>query len=90
MLHYLSPCPVGWKVDSRVTITLARLAVQSRVFPLYEVENGRNYRLTVDPDQVPVKEYLTKQGRFSHLQAEHIEAAQKEVDADWERLMKIM
>jgi pyruvate ferredoxin oxidoreductase beta subunit/2-oxoisovalerate ferredoxin oxidoreductase beta subunit len=90
MLHYLSPCPVGWKVDSRLTITLARLAVQSRVFPLYEVENGRNYRLTVDPEPVPVKEYLTKQGRFSHLQAEHIEAAQKEVDADWERLMRIM
>jgi pyruvate ferredoxin oxidoreductase beta subunit/2-oxoisovalerate ferredoxin oxidoreductase beta subunit len=88
MIHYLSPCPVGWKVDSRVTVTLARLAVQSRVFPLWEVEHGEDYRLTVDPEKVPVKQYLKAQGRFSHLNDEHIEQTQKDVDHSWKRLMR--
>jgi pyruvate/2-oxoacid:ferredoxin oxidoreductase beta subunit len=89
-IHYLSPCPVGWKVDSRVTVTLARLAVQSRVFPLYEVEHGEDYKLTVDPEQIPVKDYLTSQGRFSHLEDEHMEVIQKDVDHTYQQLLKMM
>lgn len=90
MLHYLSPCPVGWKTDSRVTVTLSRLAVQSRVFPLYEVEYGQNYRLSVNPDPVPVKDYLGSQGRFSHLNEEHIEQIQRDVNQNWKQLMRVM
>jgi pyruvate ferredoxin oxidoreductase beta subunit/2-oxoisovalerate ferredoxin oxidoreductase beta subunit len=89
-IHYLSPCPVGWKVDSRVTVTLARLAVQSRVFPLWEVEYGEDYRLTVDPEKVPVKDYLKAQGRFSHLNDEQIKQIQMDVDHRWEQLMRII
>jgi pyruvate ferredoxin oxidoreductase beta subunit/2-oxoisovalerate ferredoxin oxidoreductase beta subunit len=90
MIHYLSPCPVGWKVDSRFTVTLARLAVQSRVFPLWEVEYGEDYRLTVDPERVPIKQYLRAQGRFSHLKDEDMELIQKDVDHSFERLMRVV
>ena len=89
-IHYLSPCPVGWKVDSRVTVTLARLAVQSRVFPLYEVEYGEDYKLTVEPEQIPVKDYLKSQGRFSHLKDEHMHVIQKDVNHSYQQLMKMM
>ena len=89
-IHYLSPCPVGWKVDARVTVSLARLAVQSRVFPLYEVEYGEDYKLNVDPEQVPVKEYLKSQGRFSHLKDEHMESIQKDVNHSYRQLMRMM
>jgi pyruvate/2-oxoacid:ferredoxin oxidoreductase beta subunit len=90
MIHYLSPCPVGWKFDSRVTVTLARLAVQSRVFPLWEVEYGKDYRLTIDPEPVPVKQYLKAQGRFSHLTDEEIELIQREVDQSYDQFMRVV
>ena len=77
-------------MDSRVTVTLARLAVQSRVFPLYEVEYGEDYKLTVDPDQIPVKDYLKSQGRFSHLKEEHMDVIQKDVNHSYRQLMKMM
>jgi pyruvate ferredoxin oxidoreductase beta subunit/2-oxoisovalerate ferredoxin oxidoreductase beta subunit len=88
MIHYLSPCPVGWKTDSRFMVTLSRLAVQSRVFPLYEVEGGERYHLSMNPDPIPVVDYLKIQGRFAHLSKENVEQIQKEVDHNWERLMR--
>jgi pyruvate ferredoxin oxidoreductase beta subunit/2-oxoisovalerate ferredoxin oxidoreductase beta subunit len=90
MIHYLSPCPVGWKTDSRLMVTLSRLAVQSRVFPLYEVEHGEKYRLTVEPDPVPVADYLKIQGRFSHLSKKDMEQIQEDVDHGWQRLMRMI
>ncbi len=89
MIHYFSPCPVGWRVDSRYSIRLARLAVQSRVFPLYEAEYGERVRITVDPDPVPVEAYLKLQGRFKHLRPEDIRRIQQEVDRNWARLVHI-
>jgi pyruvate ferredoxin oxidoreductase beta subunit/2-oxoisovalerate ferredoxin oxidoreductase beta subunit len=88
LIHYLSPCPVGWKTDSSMMVTLSRLAVQSRVFPLYEVEHGEDYRLSENPDPIPVDDYLKKQGRFSHLGKEDMEQVQKDVDHEWKRLMR--
>jgi len=90
MIHYFSPCPVGWKTDSRVSIKLSRLAVQSRVFPLYEIEHGEVYRLTVNPDPVPVADYLKAQGRFSHLGEDDIRTVQEEVDHNWRRLQRLV
>ena len=90
MIHYLSPCPVGWKTDSRLTVKLSRAAVQSRVFPLYEVEHGERYRLTVDPEPVPVANYLAMQGRFSHLDRDQVAAIQRDVDDDWRRFGRIL
>jgi len=89
-IYAFSPCPVGWRFSSELTIRLARLAVQSRVFPLYEVENGERYILNVEPEAVPVSEYLKPQGRFSFLREGDMERIQGNVDQEWERLVRRM
>ncbi len=89
-LYAFSPCPVGWRFSSELTIRLARLAVQTKVFPLYEVEEGECYTLNAEPDGVPVSEYLKPQGRFAFLREGDLERIQENVDREWERLMKRM
>ncbi len=86
-LHILSPCPPGWRADPADTVRLARLAVETRVFALYEVWGGRDYRLTHEPRGLPVAEYLRRQGRFAHLGPEEVARAQGEVEADWQALL---
>ncbi len=89
-IHILSPCPPGWKSEPAETVKVSRLAVQSCVFPLYEVENGRTYRVTVQPRQVPVIEYLRRQGRFNHLTPVQIDEIQHSVDEAWHELLTRM
>jgi pyruvate ferredoxin oxidoreductase beta subunit len=85
-LHILSLCPTGWRCPPNLTIELGRLAVETGVFPLYEVINGE-YRLSFDfPELKPVKEYLKKQGRFRHLTADIIEKIQARVEDDYMKL----
>ena len=86
-IHILAPCPPGWKSDPMETIKIARLAVQSKVFPLYEVEHGEKYIINTEPTGVSVQEYLKTQGRFSHLNPQQIEEIQARVDYHWERLL---
>jgi pyruvate/2-oxoacid:ferredoxin oxidoreductase beta subunit len=89
-IHLLSPCQPGWRTESKDTVKLSRLAVQTGIFPLYGVENGEIWRITYKPDSfVPVKEYLKLQGRFSHLTDEDIETIQKNVDKEWLKLLKL-
>ncbi|RJR27167.1 MAG: pyruvate synthase subunit beta [Candidatus Latescibacterota bacterium] len=85
-LHILSVCPTGWGLPSEKAIWIGRLAVETGVFPLYEVEKGR-YRITVDvPALRPVGDYLKPQGRFRHLTPEIVEQIQTRVTAEWEKL----
>jgi len=87
-IHILSPCPPGWKSEPASSIKLSRLAVQSKIFPLYEVEHGEEYRINVWPkEHVPVREYLRLQGRFRHLTEEDIEVIQRNVDQGWKKLV---
>ncbi|MBM4331594.1 MAG: pyruvate synthase subunit beta [Deltaproteobacteria bacterium] len=86
-IHILSSCPPGWKFPSELSVKISRLAVETRVFPLYEIENGRKYTLTVEPKSLPVSEYLRLQGRFSHLRAKDVQAIQASVDEEWKILM---
>jgi pyruvate/2-oxoacid:ferredoxin oxidoreductase beta subunit len=87
-LHVLSPCPSGWKSEPGQSVYLSRLAVQSCLFPLYEVENGERYTINVWPkEKVPVEEYLRLQGRFAHLKPEDVQFIQSNVDREWEKLI---
>ena len=86
-IHILSPCPPGWRYSPELTIKLARMAVDCRAFPLYEVENGVDYKITVEPKGVPVGDYLKMQGRFRHLTAKEIELTRKTIDIEWNRLL---
>ena len=85
-IHILSVCPTGWRIPSNMAIKYGRLAVETGIFPLYEIENGE-YRLTYNPEPLrQVGDYLNGQGRFRHLTPETISEIQEHVNADWERL----
>ncbi|MBI5061362.1 MAG: hypothetical protein HZB67_03535 [Candidatus Aenigmarchaeota archaeon] len=82
-----APCPTAWKCDSSKSIEIARLAVDSGMFVVYEMENNR-MTINVKPKFVPVEQYLRSQGRFKHLTGEEIARIQIRVNYDWKRLGK--
>ncbi len=85
-LHFLSVCPTGWRTPSDLSIRYGRLAVETGVFPLYEVENGK-YRLSFNPEPLkPINDYFKGQGRFRHLTDEHIEKIQTRTSKEWGEL----
>jgi pyruvate/2-oxoacid:ferredoxin oxidoreductase beta subunit len=88
LLHIFSSCPPGHRSLEKDSIKISRLAVESKVFPLYEVENGTKYTLNHQPKGVPVTEYTKLQGRFRHLTDEQLKQMQERVDWEWEMLMK--
>lgn len=85
-VHCLAPCPTGWRCSPNLTIEVGRLAVETGVFPLYEVINGE-YKINYPHRRLkPVREYLQLQGRFRHLTDEYFEIIQKRVK---ERMAKL-
>jgi len=85
-IHVLSVCPTGWRTATDLTIRLGRLAAETAIFPLYEVENGR-YKLSFDPPKLrPVTDYLKLQGRFRHLTPEDIDKIQSRVVKEYDKL----
>lgn len=94
VLHYFSPCPTGWRSDTDKSIELSRLAVLTRVWPLYEYDNGI-YRITVPvKTPKPVEEYLKLQGRFRHLLAPEnkwlLDRLKQDIEENWNRLLKLV
>jgi len=83
----LAPCPTGWKYDPAKTIEISKVAVDSGIYPLYEVENGV-YKINRKVKNKTVEEYIKMQGRFSHLTDEIIDEMQKNVDKEWELLLR--
>lgn len=87
-IHVHTPCPPGWSFESRYTIKIGKLAVQSGLFDLYEIEDGKltlsgpSKRL-LGKERVAVAEYFKTQGRFKNLDAETIQAVQDKIDAKW-------
>jgi pyruvate/2-oxoacid:ferredoxin oxidoreductase beta subunit len=83
-----TPCPVGWRFDSEKTIELARSAVQSGIWPLYEILDGVEFKLNYKPRELkPVKEYIRAQNRFRHLTDEEIDEIQTDTNKRWEKLL---
>jgi pyruvate ferredoxin oxidoreductase beta subunit len=66
-LHIHVPCPLGWGSPAHDTIRIARLAVESGLFPVFEAEHGVAVASRKIRRQVPVEEYLQTQRRFAHL-----------------------
>jgi pyruvate/2-oxoacid:ferredoxin oxidoreductase beta subunit len=79
-LLMLSPCPTGWKSDPSESIDLVLTAVRCGVFPLYEVFDGRRYRLNARPDDTPIESYISRQRRFKSetLDVERLRAQVRE------------
>jgi pyruvate ferredoxin oxidoreductase beta subunit len=84
-IHIHAPCPIGWAFDSSMTIQVAKLAVQTGMWVLYEVEDGI-FKRTMIPELKPVDEYLKLQGRFKHLKPETIKIIQDRINASWKEM----
>jgi len=91
-IHILAPCPPGWGYQSESTIELARLAVKTGSWILYEIENGimklsKKSQPLLDPSKrTPLIEYLSNQKRFSKLSEKDLIELQERLDRNWERI----
>ncbi|MBU2607882.1 MAG: pyruvate synthase subunit beta [Chloroflexi bacterium] len=85
-LLILTPCVTGWLYRSEFTVEASRLAVETRIFPLLEIENGTHITINKQPEGIPVEEYFKIQGRYRHLTSEEIAEFQGKVDEGWKRL----
>ncbi len=88
-IQIFCPCVPGWKIDSSATINIAKLAFETKVVPLFEVEDGI-LRFTKKPGvSKPVNDYLSLQGRFKHLTEKEIADVQRWVNEEYEKLLKL-
>jgi len=86
-IHVHCPCPIGWKFDTSKTVEIAKLAVETGMWVLYEIENGK-IKINVKPEKLkPAKEYFSSQGRFEHLNDEQISQLQDMVTAKYNDLI---
>lgn len=87
-LHILSVCSTGWRIPPEKSIEYGTLAVNTGVFPLYEVENGE-WKLSRKPKELqPVSDYFKGQGRFRHLDESMTNHIQDQITERWEKLVK--
>ena len=87
-LHIYASCPTGWRIPSEMSVKIARMAVQTNIFPLYEVEDGLRYTINYKPREYLVREYFKLQGRFRHLTDQDLDQIQQMVNEDWELLLR--
>lgn len=91
-IHILAPCPPGWGYKSEESIEIARLAVKTGSWILYEVEGGvltlsKKSKILLDPTKrVPLVDYLSKQKRFSKLSEKDLIELQIRIDNNWEQI----
>jgi pyruvate/2-oxoacid:ferredoxin oxidoreductase beta subunit len=83
--HVLTPCVPGWGFKPEMTLELSRLAVQTRVFPLFEAENGK-VTITKNPKARQLAEYLKPQGRFKQASPADVEQLERYAEQRWARL----
>ena len=93
-VHLFSPCPPGWRFDPSESIEIARLAVKSGMWILWEQENGvfslkkGSRRYLNKESRISVNEYLRRQGRFNLASEEEIRKLQDWVDQNWEEIRR--
>lgn len=91
-IHVECPCPLGWKFNPMKTIEIAKLAVKTGMWVLYEIHDGKFKISKPAGKRKPVEEYLKTQGRFAHLfkppNKHIIKKIQTHVDDEWERLLE--
>ena len=92
-INVIANCNRGWRNKMEKSIEMCRLAVQTCYWPLYEIENGK-LKINFKPQEIkPIKDWLTEQGRFSHLEKpenQHVvDEIQEQINADWNRLLAL-
>jgi pyruvate ferredoxin oxidoreductase beta subunit len=85
-VHVLSVCPTGWRCATDLTIRMGRLAVETGIFPLYTIENGK-YKMTKEYTNLkPIREYTKLQGRFRHLPDDMLDEIQERITEEYTKL----
>ncbi len=87
-IHVHTPCPPGWNFATRYTIKIGKLAVETGLFDLYEIEDGKlsltgQSKRLIGKSRKPVEDYFATQGRFKSLDPEHVASVQAQVDEKW-------
>ncbi|MFX1555290.1 MAG: thiamine pyrophosphate-dependent enzyme [Promethearchaeota archaeon] len=91
-IHILAPCAPGWGFASEDTIEIARLAVKTGSWILFEIENGimklsKKSKLLLDPTKrAPLLDYLSTQKRFSKISEKDLIELQERLDHNWEQI----
>jgi pyruvate ferredoxin oxidoreductase beta subunit len=100
-INALSPCPRGWRFQPEDSINISKLAVDTCVWPLYEIENGTDYTLSSESlkiaegkvEKKPITDWIASQGRYKHLMNERwepiVEEMQEKLDDRWDYLLKL-
>lgn len=93
-MHMYVPCPPGWGYATKDTIKIGKLAVETGIVVLFEIENGkfrftgRSKTLAERGNRMPVVNYLEKQGRFRKMNIEQIKQQQAWMDAKWQEYLR--
>lgn len=92
-LNILSPCVLGWRYDSSLTVEISKLAAETCFWPLYEIENSQ-YKLNYQPkEKLPLEKFIQGQRRFAHFfkpeNKDLLAELQTQVDKDWQDLLKL-
>ena len=93
-IHIYAPCPPGWTYPPKDTVKMGRLAVETGVAVLFEVEDGkfrltgRSKTLAERGNRLPVINYVEKQGRFRRMNIEQLNQLQAWVDRKWDEYIK--
>jgi len=89
-LHVFSPCPTGWKSDPKESISIARKAVQTNFFPLFEVEDMK-FTLNMEIKKPePISEFINMLGKFEHINDEEVHGMQTMVDNKYNQLLALV
>ncbi|MEM0366574.1 MAG: 3-methyl-2-oxobutanoate dehydrogenase subunit beta [Acidilobaceae archaeon] len=95
LIHLHSPCPPGWRFDADKTIAIAKLAIETGAWILWEYNNGSfkispQSKLYADKSKrKPLSEYLKMQGRFIHLTDEDIRGIENKIDENWKLILEL-
>ncbi|MBN2539259.1 MAG: pyruvate synthase subunit beta [Deltaproteobacteria bacterium] len=93
-IHIDTPCPPGWGYPVRDTVKVGKLAVETGLFILFEIENdrfrftGRSKTIAERGKLTPLVNYVEKQGRFKKMSIEQLGTLQASVNSRWNECLK--
>ncbi len=88
-IHVHAPCNTGWKFPADKTISVAKLAVQSGLWLLWEKENGKINVNQRPKDWNLAKDYMKLQGRFSKITDSQVDEIIEQAKQRYRVLLKL-
>ncbi|HDS08586.1 MAG TPA: pyruvate ferredoxin oxidoreductase [Firmicutes bacterium] len=93
-INVFAPCQRGWGHKPEATLDMGKMAVETCFWPLFEVIDGKIWKITYKPkEKLPIEEFLKIQARFKHLKEDKNKAViaeiQKDIDEKWEFLLNL-